>query len=78
MIVTYDYDTLLSFAQIINTALNAKTEDELRESVRYLPHITIAHLHFKWGVGKHHFWLSQRKELRSEELLAERILIVKF
>lgn len=74
----YNEATAVAYAQIINTIVWCQTIDELYERMNTIKQILTVYLHFEWGFGKHHFWLKQRKELRSEELLEERILIVKF
>ena len=74
----YNEATAVAYAQIINTIVWCQTSEELHERMNTIKQILIVHLHFEWGFGKHHFWLKQRKELRSEELLKDRILIVKF
>ncbi len=74
----YTEATAVAYAQIINTIVWCNTSDELHERLNSVRLILTAHLHFEWGFGKHHFWLKQRKAFRSEELLEERILIVKF
>lgn len=74
----YNEATAVAYAQIINTIVWCQTSDELYERMNAIKQILTVHLHFEWGFGKHHFWLKQRKELRSEELLTDRILIVTF
>lgn len=77
-VMIYTDATAVAYAQIINTIVWCQTSDELYERMNTIKQILTVHLHFEWGFGKLHFWLKQRKELRSEELLEERILIVKF
>lgn len=77
-ITTYDYDTLLSFAQLIQASVNSKNEDELRDIIKSMPYISLAQYYFEWGFGKHHFWVKQRKAPHSKELKENRILIVTF
>lgn len=74
----YNEATAVAYAQIINTIVWCQTSEELYERMNTIKQILTVHLYFEWGFGKHHFWLKQRKELRSEELLKDRILIVKF
>lgn len=74
----YNEATAVAYAQLINTIVWSQTSDELYERLNTIKQILTVHLHFEWGFGSSHFWLKQRKELRSEELLEERILIVKF
>jgi hypothetical protein len=74
----YNAETAVAYAQIINTIVWCQTSDELYERLNVIKQILTVHLHFEWGFGKHHFWLKQRKELRSEELIEDRILIVTF
>lgn len=74
----YNEATAVAYAQIINTIVWCNTRDELHERMNTIKQILTVHLHFEWGFGANHFWLKQRKELRSEELLDERILIVTF
>lgn len=74
----YNADTAVAYAQIINTIIWCETINELHERMNTIKQILTVHLHFEWGFGKYHFWLKQRKELRSEELLKDRILIVTF
>lgn len=74
----YNEATAVAYAQLINTIVWSQTSDELHERLNIIKKILTVHLHFEWGFGKHHFWLKQRKALHSEELLEDRILIVKF
>lgn len=74
----YNDATAVAYAQIINTIIGCQTSDELHERMDTIKQILTVHLHFEWGLGKYHFWLRQRVELRSEELLKDRILIVRF
>lgn len=78
IITTCDYDTLLSFVQLIHIGTSCTTETELRDTVKSLPYISFADNYFAWGFGQKHFWVKQRKAPKSEELNDERILIVNF
>lgn len=75
---TYDYDTLLSFVQMVTVAVNAKDRDELRELMSSVHNISFIPKYFAWGFEMEHFWLKQRVTPNSDELNEERILIVKF
>lgn len=74
----YNEATAVAYVQLINTIVWCQTSDELCERLNTIKQILTVHLHFDWGFGKHHFWLKQRKEFRSKELLDNRILIVTF
>ena len=75
---TYDYDTLISFVQMVAIAVNSKNESELRELMSSVPHISFIPRYFAWGFGGEHFWVKQRIAPKSDELNEDRILIVKF
>ena len=75
---TYDYDTLISFVQMVAIAVNSKNESELRELMSSVPHISFIPRYFAWGFGREHFLVKQRVTPNSDELNEGRILIVKF
>lgn len=74
----FNAETAMAYAQIINVVTNCTTQQGLSDTMLMIPKITTAHLHFEWGFGASHFWLKQRKERSSPELLDNRILIVRF
>ena len=74
----WDNDVAVAFIQLMNTTTNAQSKEELEQMMKLVPHITSADLFFVWGFGTNHWWLKQRKERRSDELLDKRIMIVRF
>lgn len=60
-IAIYYPETVLAYAQIINTAVNCCTKSDLREGLEQLKTDTDAHDFFDWGFGKNHFWLYHKK-----------------
>lgn len=74
----FNHDTTMAYAIIVNIAIHCQTKEEIHKKIEETKLFFPIHLHFKWGFGRNHFWVNQRKERNSEELFEDRILIVTF
>ncbi len=70
--------TAMAFTRILNTVLLARTEDELRKSLKKQAENNNIDYYFAWGFGSSHFWLKQRLSCQSGQIFDTRVLMARF
>ena len=78
MLFVWDEKLPTMLFELIGVITLAKSEEELRESVKTFAEKNELDKFFAYGYGSHHFWLHQRYTSDPERVLPSRLLSVHF